>query len=514
MADGGGSLTVAQWNAVNPISGSHNYDIDQVARAFYVAAIASDGDGLGMVYPDPLPVPGDLIVAGKMAIGGTALDQNRYLNLDVSISPTTQTYGVYKKILHDTSTNVSGDRSYVLATVPEGETLVSTSGQFGFTGNDGPGTIEHGYGLSGTASNVGTGTYHRALGVYGGVASAGPGGGTIDDGTAVEGALGFWVGGTVTEAACLEAKLLENVAGSEVTGLCGLKMKDWTNNGTVPNSWGIYLDNTINVGTTHYAMYTETGAGKVRIGDMIEAVSTTGPQFRATHTPGIDYFDITVDSDGMATLMSGNNYTRIGDAGTTSHSLAANDDLLVSGNLEVDGLTFLDGVTYCYGNIVVSANLTIKDGQSLRFGATTDASMSWSVVDETANLLRIHTDSAGRMVLITDKANYDKDHDHAAQDNPTLFGHSVTDPDTDNEQYWSITHDGTDAKIEVGTGDLNLGAENLKTTGRITPGEFIIPSGTAPGPAVEGALFLDTDASANGTLVCYSNGTWRTVATW
>lgn len=40
---------------------------------------------------------------------------------------------------------------------------------------------------------------------------------------------------------------------------------------------------------------------------------------------------------------------------------------------------------------------------------------------------------------------------------------------------------------------------------------LVIPSGTVPAPAVEGALFLDTDAGANGTLVCYSNGAWRTV---
>lgn len=42
---------------------------------------------------------------------------------------------------------------------------------------------------------------------------------------------------------------------------------------------------------------------------------------------------------------------------------------------------------------------------------------------------------------------------------------------------------------------------------------LVISSGTAPAPAEEGALFLDTDASANGDLVCYSNGAWRIVAT-
>ena len=50
------------------------------------------------------------------------------------------------------------------------------------------------------------------------------------------------------------------------------------------------------------------------------------------------------------------------------------------------------------------------------------------------------------------------------------------------------------------------------------PTMFAIPSGTSPTtPASEnslpeGSLFLDTDASANGSLYCYSNGAWRKVA--
>ena len=44
---------------------------------------------------------------------------------------------------------------------------------------------------------------------------------------------------------------------------------------------------------------------------------------------------------------------------------------------------------------------------------------------------------------------------------------------------------------------------------------LIVPSGTTP-PASpkEGELFLDTDASANGTLTMYSNSAWRTVVAW
>ena len=37
---------------------------------------------------------------------------------------------------------------------------------------------------------------------------------------------------------------------------------------------------------------------------------------------------------------------QVGDAGSTSHGLAANDDLFISGKLEVDGITFIDGLLY------------------------------------------------------------------------------------------------------------------------------------------------------------------------
>lgn len=48
---------------------------------------------------------------------------------------------------------------------------------------------------------------------------------------------------------------------------------------------------------------------------------------------------------------------------------------------------------------------------------------------------------------------------------------------------------------------------------QIRPGPAaVVKFGTSPWPALEGAMFLDTDASTNGTLVVYKNGDWRTVA--
>jgi hypothetical protein len=45
----------------------------------------------------------------------------------------------------------------------------------------------------------------------------------------------------------------------------------------------------------------------------------------------------------------------------------------------------------------------------------------------------------------------------------------------------------------------------------VDPPQVILQNGNTPWPAREGALFLDLDASANGSIVVYANGAWRTI---
>ena len=97
------------------------------------------------------------------------------------------------------------------------------------------------------------------------------------------------------------------------------------------------------------------------------------------------------------------------------------------------------------------------------------------------------------------------------------------------DQDFDIYHSGSHGYIDNNTGTLYISgatsigdgagtnSADISDTGTLSfagSAGLIIPSGTAPTPATEGALFLDTDASANGTLVMYSNGAWRTVAGW
>lgn len=58
----------------------------------------------------------------------------------------------------------------------------------------------------------------------------------------------------------------------------------------------------------------------------------------------------------------------------------------------------------------------------------------------------------GRQLIIGDYASRAKNFDHAAPANPTLFLHSVTDPDVDNTQWGSLSHIAASDEFQMATG--------------------------------------------------------------
>ena len=73
----------------------------------------------------------------------------------------------------------------------------------------------------------------------------------------------------------------------------------------------------------------------------------------------------TTNANGnLIILPNGSGITVIGDAGSTSHSLAANDDLFVSGKLEVDGDVYFDG-GFTVGSATATGTLTMLGTSSI-----------------------------------------------------------------------------------------------------------------------------------------------------
>jgi len=161
--------------------------------------------------------------------------------------------------------------------------------------------------------------------------------------------------------------------------------------------------------------------------------------------------DISISSGADTILqLEADGYVRIG-TGTTSHSLAANGDFLVSGVLEVDGAAWFDA----------QANIVHGTQSDLFFYNSGTAEALFRANYSFDQMLLGIDDGAGRQIIVTDYANRSVDHDHATQTNPTLYGHDARDPDVSNNAWWSITHDATGMLVSTGA---NTGAGTVPAT--------------------------------------------------
>jgi hypothetical protein len=106
-------------------------------------------------------------------------------------------------------------------------------------------------------------------------------------------------------------------------------------------------------------------------------------------------------------------------------------------------------------NTLNTYNIVTTGGYQHLFGGSTQTTASNIFANNNSDEFFITVDAnQGRQLIITDSDNYNKDHDHATPTDPTVFIHSATDPDTNNTQWISLSHNKTDGVIAVGTGDL------------------------------------------------------------
>lgn len=146
---------------------------------------------------------------------------------------------------------------------------------------------------------------------------------------------------------------------------------------------------------------------------------------------------------------------QFGDAGNTSRGLNTNDDVFFSGKIEVDGISYFDGAV----NFMNSA--AFMDNQQLYLGNEDDSKLDWSIAQTTQHTVVWGLGNDSKSIIFCDQADCNQNFDHAGQSDPTIFVHSNKDPDTDNDEWISFSHDGTDAVISTGTGTLNLGGSTV-----------------------------------------------------
>lgn len=152
-------------------------------------------------------------------------------------------------------------------------------------------------------------------------------------------------------------------------------------------------------------------------------------------------------------------------AGTTINEKEEATLVIESSSTAAYGI-YLNGIAaftemHQYGNLLFknsAANMKFQsDDHGIVFGTTDDFKIQFyaGVTAKFAQIALV-SDYAGDNNILVLSLQKDKDFDHAAQTNPTLFVHSATDPDSANDEWTSITHDVTDGVLGVGSGGLKL----------------------------------------------------------
>lgn len=134
--------------------------------------------------------------------------------------------------------------------------------------------------------------------------------------------------------------------------------------------------------------------------------------------------------------------TQIGDAGSTSHALAANDDLFVAGKIEANGVIYADG------GIELAAASTALDNVQFRFGAGSDSHFKWNA-QQTVDCIFLGVGNIDNTFLIGQQADSAFDYGHPANSDPTVIIHSANQS---TDEWGSLSHDRTDAVKGIGKG--------------------------------------------------------------
>lgn len=177
-----------------------------------------------------------------------------------------------------------------------------------------------------------------------------------------------------------------------------------------------------------------------------------------------------LDVDGNITVGD-----RVGIGTTTpSHELDIIGGVEISNGLWVDGnrLYMNDAVpTYYYGvGLIVPHN-----------------------IQETLKLMLNNNTGLFNPFVIGGYSTVWKNYDHARTTDPTTFFQSGTDPDTDNTEYVSITHNTSNALITSGKGSVVI-SPDLDVTGNITTNQFRAEVGYH---------------NHTGTTLAFADGVWQ-----
>lgn len=179
--------------------------------------------------------------------------------------------------------------------------------------------------------------------------------------------------------------------------------------------------------------------------------------------------------------------------GTTPISGGADTQVLFN-----DGATVGSDAGFTYDKTTDIATLV----GGLNIGGTTTAfpQLSWNTTQTVDNLL-LAVGTTSRALVIVENGDTGFDFAHGQQTTPTLFIHSAAQSTT---QWLGLTHNGTNAVLTTGTGNVSIETAQLALGGNATPGTYsdgIFIGGTSAGAVRFGnGIFIDPQDGANKAI--------------
>ena len=211
--------------------------------------------GINMTPTEALDVTGNAKLSGVLALGGTAISATKYLHLIASLASSADLSGSWVQLTNTATYSTFG---YVALTYSNNATgtVNFNVGVYGLAQHNGAGAITNLEGLEFGVIQAGAGAvgYEHGIYVFAGVTGAG----VVAQLRSVRASLslsGATVG-SATEAALFLGSASISHANKTIGILSGLNLSGWVKSaGTITTSYGIYMDTSIDVGTTKWAIY-------------------------------------------------------------------------------------------------------------------------------------------------------------------------------------------------------------------------------------------------------------------
>jgi hypothetical protein len=257
-------------------------------------------------------------------------------------------------------------------------------------------------------------------------------------------------------------------------------------------------------GTSDLQGNVANSTGDLTIDDNLAVTGTSDLQGNVANSTGNVVVDDNLDVTGEISNTSGiltinpTTYTRIGDAGTSSRSLA-DDDLFCSARLEVDGAAYLEGA------VTITAGAIFNNNIALSLGSGANCDLRYNT-NQTNNSLFMGLPSTSNTVLLCEKADVGTNFGRANYTDPTLVLQSADA--TSPTQYIATQHNQTDMVQIVGTGGSVT--HNEAPVVLVDDGSFNLPassSGRGFFMAGDNAEYAEIVWGSNGVATLVNNST-------